>query len=571
MFYLFQEVTFHTKLFYKTVSCETNITMSRSLSGILKWLIDILIEAFKKPFKIVRGMKEEGTYSYLKERMEKPGKDEILEGNILVVMFKLGWPIMLATFLRTLYNLADTFWLGRLPGELAEFAVAASSQAWSVVFVIMSVEIGFGVAALALISQYTGSRDYEKASEYAGQLYFIVILFSAILGAIGYFATPHLMELLVGTGPDAPYLAYYGTQYLQITFMGMPFMFLFFAFMFIMRGWGDNVTPMKIVAVTSIINILIDPILIFGSGYELVLGPLEITMPTIFGYSIPMLGVRGAALASVLSRGVAAFYSIYLMFTGKVGIEVDFSQLIPDFKKIKKIFTVGIPASFGRLGSSTGFLLLWAIVYRLPDTGTVAAAYGAGNKILNIMHLVMGGMTMAIATMVGQSLGADMIKRAENTAKKGMITLAILTAIIAAVLFVGSNTLIRILVPGQEGVIESGAHFLMIYSLSIPFFGIFRAISQILGGSGHTVQQMGLDLARIWAFRLVLVYIFALVIGLHDIGFWMGMSVSNIVASGAAFVVYSKGWWKEKIIDEEPSPGPTIPKDDKSESEDVEA
>jgi len=529
--------------------------MSTKILDLIKWIFNLLLTIIKMPFKIVKGIRKEGAYKYFNNRMKKPDKDEILEGNILVVMFKLGWPIMMATFLRTLYSLADTFWLGRLPGELAEFAVAASSQAWSVVFVIMSVEIGFGVAALALISQYTGSRDYKKASEYAGQLYFVVIVFSAILGAIGYFATPYLMDILVGTGPDAPYLAYYGTQYLQITFMGMPFMFLFFAFMFIMRGWGDNVTPMKIVAITSILNIIIDPILILGSGYELVLGPLEITIPTIFGYSIPMLGVRGAAIASVISRGIAAFYSIYLMFAGKVGMKVEFSYLFPDFEKIKKIFTVGIPASFGRLGSSTGFLVLWAIVYRLPDTSTVAAAYGAGNKILNIMFLVMGGMTMAIATMVGQSLGADMTKRAENTARKGMIALTIMMSVLAAGLFVSSDQLIRILVPGQEGVIESGAQFLMIYSLSIPFFGIFRAISQILGGSGHTVQQMGLDLARIWALRLVIVYVFALLIGMHDIGFWIGMSASNFVAAGVAFVVYSKGWWKEKIIDKESSPG----------------
>ncbi len=512
-------------------------------------------------------MRKEGSYDYLKQRMKRPSKDEILEGNILLVMFKLGWPIMLATFLRTLYNLADTFWLGRLPGELAEFAVAASSQAWSVVFVIMSIEIGFGVAALALISQYTGSRDYKKASDYAGQLYFVVIVFSVILGAIGYFISPYLMDMLVGTGPDAPYLAHYGTEYLQITFMGMPFMFLFFAFMFIMRGWGDNVTPMKVVAITSILNILIDPILIFGSGYELVLGSLSITIPSFFGYSIPMMGVRGAALASVLSRGIAAFYSLYLMFSGKLGIEVDLHQLAPDFQKIKKVLKVGIPASFGRLGSSSGFLLLWAIIYRLPNTGTVAAAYGAGNKILNIMFLVMGGMTMAISTMVGQSLGADMIKRAEDTARKGIIALTILMSLLAVVLFISSHLLIRILVPGQEGVIQSGAQFLMIYSVSIPFFGIFRAISQILGGSGHTVQQMGLDLSRIWGLRIVIVFVLAIVLGLDDLGFWIGMSASNFVAAGVAFIVYSKGWWKKKIIKDEPSSRLSIPKPKEKKSE----
>ncbi len=526
--------------------------MSKSLSSILRWIIALLINALKMPFKIMEGMKEEGTLDYLKERMKRPSKDDILKGDVITVMFKLGWPIMVASLFRTLYNLADTIWLGRLPGELAGYSVAASSQAWTVIFIIMSVEIGFGVAALALISQYTGSKNYEKAAEYAGQLYFIVIVLSSILATVGYFLTPYLLDILTaGAGADAPYLAKYGTQYLQITFIGMPLMFLFFAFMFILRGWGDNVTPMKIMIVTSVLNVIVDPFLILGSGHVLNFGPWSFTIPTIFGYEIPQMGVQGAAIATVSIQGIAAFYSLYLMFGGKVGLKVKLHHLKPDLRKIKKFFDVGIPASAGRLGSAAGFLFLWAIVYRLPDAGTVGAAYGAGNKVLNIMFLVIGGVCMAMATMVGQSLGADMKKRAEEVAKKGIISLAILMTVIAAGVLITRELIIGFIIPGQEEIISSGARFLFIYALSIPFFGIYQGVSHLLGGSGHTKQQMVLDLTRIWALRIVLVIIFALLLEMHDTGFWIGMSASNVVAAGIAMILYSKGWWKEKIIRDE--------------------
>ena len=495
-------------------------------------------------------------YNKLKKKMGRPEKDEILEGNILAVIFKLGWPIMVATFLRTLYNLVDTIWLGRLPGEVADYSVAAASQAWSVVFIIMSLEIGLGVAGLALVSQYTGRKDFEKAEKYAGQLYFIVIVLSIALAIIGYFSSPYLLELLTGHGPEGAELADYGTRYLQIIFMGMPFMFLFFAFMFILRGWGDNVTPMKIVAVTAVLNMIIDPILIFGSGSTVSLGPLSFTIPTIFGYSIPMMELEGAAYATIGTRALGAIYSFYLMFSGKVGLKIKLAYLYPDIEKIKKFLKVGLPASAGRFGSALGFLILWAVIYRLPDPATAGAAYGAGSRILNITFLVMGGVTMAMSTMIGQSLGADMIERSEKVAKTGLLTIVVLMGIIATMIFLSRELLIGFIVPGREAVISSGAEYLMIFSLSMPFFGVFRGVTQIMGGSGHTVQQMALNLGRIWGLRLTLVFLFGLLLGMGDTGVWIGMAISNVAAAGVAFFVYSLGLWKEKIISTGPSPGP---------------
>ncbi len=493
----------------------------------------------------------QGNYKRLKGIMARPSKDQILEGNIVLVMFKLGWPIMVASMFRTLYNLADTLWLGRLPGDASVFAVSAASQAWSVIFIIMSLEIGMGVAALALISQYTGSKRFDKATQYAGQMYFLAIVLSLVLATIGYIATPHLLRALTaGAGEDAHLLTEYGTQYLRIIFIGMPFMFMFFVFMFILRGWGDNVTPMKIMITTSLLNLIVDPFLILGSGHVFNVWSYTITIPTFFGYQIPQMGIRGAAIATVSIQGLAAAISLYLMFTGKVGLKVKPHHLKPDMSKIKKFFKVGIPASLGRLGSAAGFLVLWAIVYRLPEAANVGAAYGAGNKVLNIMFLVIGGVCMAMATMVGQALGADMKERAEQVAKTGMMAMIILMTVIAVGVMLSSRHIIAFIIPGQDEVISSGARFLLIYSISIPFFGIYEVVSHLMGGSGHTVQQMVLDLTRIWAFRITIVFILAIVMGMNATGFWIGMSASNIIAAGVALFLYSKGWWKEKIIED---------------------
>ncbi len=475
-----------------------------------------------------------GTYLYLKEKMGKPSKDEILKGNITTVIFKLGWPMMISSLLMTLYNLIDTIWLGRLPGDEAVYSVGAMGMSWSFVFLLMGIGMGFGVAALALVSQHTGAKRYEEAARDAGQLYTLSILFSMVVGIIGFFITPYILDILTGTGEDAVALAYYGTQYLQVIFLGLPFMFMFFSFSFIMRGWGDTITPMKITAITVVINLFLDPILIFGWG------------------PIPMMGIRGAAIATVTSRGIGAVTGLYLLLSGWHGLDMKARYMIPVWKKIKKILKIGLPAAIGNEGSAIGFVVLWYFINRLPNQATAAGAYSAGNRILNITFLVMGGLAMAMSTMVGQSLGADDEKRAEEITKKGMTLMFLLMSAIAIVLFLARRLLIGFIIPGQPEVIEEGAMFLMIFALAMPFFGIFRGVTSVLGGSGHTGQQMILSLTRLWGLRIPLVVIFAFVLGWYSTGVWMGMALSNVIGAIIALIILSLGKWKRKVIEDSP-------------------
>jgi len=535
--------------------------MDKDKFNIFHWLISILKSIIKKPGEIFKGMSEEGAYAFLKDRMSKPGKNEILEGNVLAVMFKLGWPMMVATFLRTLYNLIDTFWLGRIPDpQIAEYSVTAVGQGWTVVFMMMSIEMGFGIAALALISQYTGQRNFEEADKTAGQLYFIAITASIIIGIFGYFMTPTFMDILVGSGEDAAALAYYGTQYIQIIFIGLPFMFLFFAFMFTLRGWGDTITPMKITAVSVTLNMMINPVLIFGSGTIPFIGVTIPELPVIG--PIPALGVRGAAIGTIMSRGIGSIYATYLLFAGKVGIKIDLSYLKPDISRLKNFLNIGIPAGIGRFGTSIGFIILWAVIYRLPNPEVAGAAYSVGNRILNITFLIMGGFAMAISTMVGQALGADDMERSEEVAKKGFLAVAGLMLLFTAILFALRNNLIMIFIPDSPDVIAEGASFLMIFSLAMPFFGVFRGVTSLLSGSGHTRLQMGLSLVRLWGLRLPLVFLFAVFLSMHSTGVWLGMALSNVIAFGLALGVYKTGRWKEKVIKDKPTPKSNVRLDD---------
>ncbi|MFP4050298.1 MAG: MATE family efflux transporter [Thermoplasmata archaeon] len=462
-----------------------------------------------------------------RRKIGRPSKEEILDGKIVPLLFKLGWPIMISSLLQTMYNLIDTFWIGRLPGDEGVDSVGAMALSWPLVFVMISLGMGLGIAALAMVSQHTGAGDYEEANRDAGQLYFILIVLSVVLGIVGFTLTEPMLNLVSG-GSE---LVFYGTQYLSVIFLGLPFMMLFFSFSFILRAWGDTVTPMVLMAISIGINIILDPMLIFGWGF------------------FPRLGIQGAAIATISSRGIVTVISLYLLFNGKVGIKLKLSYLKPKWDKIKKFFKIGIPATFARVGDSFGFVVLMALLTSLPDHENVLAAYGVGSRLINITFVILGGLGMAISTVVGQSLGADRTERAEEATKKGITIMVILMAIISLFLFLARYHLIAIFVPGKENVIRIGANFLAVLAVGGPFFAIFNGISGALNGSGHTKQQMVISLARLWALRLPLVYLFAFVLGWYSLGAWWGMVVSNIVSAGTALFIYKMGWWKEKIIE----------------------
>ncbi len=483
------------------------------------------------------------SFRNLREKMGRPKKDEILNGPVYSVLFKLAWPLMISSLLQTLYNLFDTFWLGRLPGEEGKLALGAMSISWPFVFFTLSLGIGLGIAALALISQHTGARNFEEANRDAGQLYFVLIVLSIIMGAVGFLTTRAFLGALTGGGP----IVDYGVRYLQVIFLGLPFLITFFAFSFIMRAWGDTITPMKLMLLSVTINVVLDPILIFG------LGPF------------PHMGIRGAAIATVFARAVASLLAIHLLFSGKVGLKLELSYLKPQVKKIKKFFKIGIPATTARIGDSIGFIILMGLLANLPNRQNVLAAYGVGNRIINITFVVLGGFGMAMSTMVGQSLGADREDRLDEVTQKGLGLMVLFMAVISIFLFLFRRSLIGIFVPGKTEIINIGAEFLAILAIGGPFFAVFNGVSGILSGSGHTGQEMTLSLARLWALRLPLIFLFAFVLNWYSTGAWWGMVISNIIVAVLSLMIYKLGWWREKVIDEETVGRPAIAVMDKKE------
>ncbi len=449
--------------------------------------------------------------------------NHITQGPIARSLFRLAWPIMASNLLLTMHNLIDIFWLGRLGKE----AVAAPTLAWPVIFLVISLGMGLGIAGTALVAQYTGAREEEEANRVAGHAFSFLLGFGLLLSLGGYLATEPILKLM-GVEPEVLRLA---TSYMQIVFASLPTIFILFTFRALLQGWGDTLTPMKLLFFAVALNMVLDPLLIFG------LGPF------------PRWEVSGAAAATGLSRAAMAIYAIYLLFSGRVGISLRPSHLWPNWKTIGRLVRIGVPNSVGMSGTALGFSILMGIVARF-GTATIGA-FGVGNRVISLVMMPAMGLGQATTTAVGQNLGSDQKGRAERTAWTSTGINVALLAAMGLVSFLFRHDLIRVFID-DPAVIQRGAELFRLVSFSLPFIGVLQVMIGTYQGSGHTIYSMLFSLFRLWVLRLPLAYLLGGALGMGSDGVWWSMSLSNLGAAFLSLGFFLTGNWKEKVIERRP-------------------
>jgi len=205
-----------------------------------------------------------------------------------------------------------------------------------------------------------------------------------------------------------------------------------------------------------------------------------------------------------------------------------------------------------------------AIIGRVSNPETVIAAYGVGDKLINIIFIVVDGLGTGIMTLIGQNLGANLIDRVEEIARKSLQVVFLITLFEAALVFALRIPLFKLFIPGRPDIIAEGIHFLTIFTLGIPFFGLIGAIMALFRGSGHNVQPMIVDMVRLWGLRIPLTYFLGNQFG--STGIWWGMALSNIIAAIVALFFYYQGGWKKQVIHEyketiQSTPSPFVPEE----------
>lgn len=444
----------------------------------------------------------------------KKARGDLTQGSLLRHLLRLAGPIIFSYILQDAFNIIDMIFVGRLgPGAIAAVGVSGNLLRLIGVF-----SLGISTGAGIMVAQYLGARNLAQAEHIAMQAILLAVFFSIAVTLIGYPLAEQGLRAVRMVDPEVLRL---GTTYMHIVLVGISTMFLSMTLGSIFRAGGDAVTPMVVLVFSTLINIVLDPLLIFG----------------LWGF--PKLGVAGSAYATLIGRGVSVIVLLYLCWSGRAPVSLRRVQFKADLVEMIDILRLGIYSSmqgFWRHFSRLGFL--WVIG---PYGKTVVAAY---TICMRLRILVMNpgfGIANSVAPLVGQNLGANQIERAEKSARVANILGAAIMAVIGAIFLIFPQTFVRIFSP-DANVIEIGAVYLRFLSPTFGFIAFSLVLGKALNGAGDTFSPMIITLVSQLVIGLGLVVLLSYFIGLN--GVWLGIALSNIVQGVAMWAWYHTGRWK---------------------------
>ncbi len=440
----------------------------------------------------------------------------LTEGPLLRGIFSLATPMLLSALLQNAQSLIDLFWVGRLGPD----AVASVAMGATVVWVLFPMLMGLATGTVALVARAVGRDDAEAAAAAAGQSLFLALVFGALSAGAGGCFAERLLDLLGA----APAVRVGGEVYLRVMLWGSFTVFLLFIGNAAMQGAGDAQTPMRLMLLANALNIVLDPLLIFGFG------------------PIPRLEIAGAAWATLLAQAISALLGLFVLLRGHGTIHIRLVHWRPDANLAYRLLRIGIPGSGQMLSRSLMHAVLMRIV---AGFGTAAvAAYGTGMRFHMIALMPAFALGGAAATLVGQNLGAGRPDRARCGAwLAAMVDIGFMTGS-ALILTIFAPKLIRVF-NADAAVITIGASYLRIVS---PFY-LFAALGIVLGralnGAGDSLRPMIFTIATLWGLQVPMAAGLARRpdFGLH--GVWWAMAASTIVHGLLTAFWFEWGRWKE--------------------------
>jgi len=467
-----------------------------------------------------------------KRLFSTPDREEILAGPPLRTMARIGGPAVISSLLFTLYNLADAFWIGRLPSDHAGAVMAGIQISWPFVWFIISFVAGFGGAAVsALMAQYIGANRQDEARFALNQMFTFALVTGVILGVVGFVLTPRILSVLIQESS----ISHEAGRYLAVIFLGLPTMVLPGLFYHAYSATGDTVTPLLVNGVGIVINVLLDPLLVLGWG------PFQ------------QMGILGAAYATVISQAVAMTIFVLLFIRGNGVLSLDRASLRLHWGWMTKAMRIGLPAGIGQSTVAFGFVVMMWVIGRLDNAEAALAGYGIADRVFGIIFIVTNSMGIGLTTMIGQALGAQMKDRARELMRKGLAAMFLILVIEAALLWLIRIPLVSTFMPGHDAVIREGARFLELFAFGMPFLGAFFVAESVYRGSGHNVPPMIIGIIRLWILRIPLAYALAFLLKLGSDGIWIGMSISNVVSGIASFGLLASRRWQRSVVAPEQS------------------
>lgn len=441
------------------------------------------------------------------------------EGPMGRAILLLAVPMVLETALESIFAVVDVFFVSRLGSA----AVATVGLTESMLTLVYTLAMGLSIGATAMVSRRIGEHRPEEAARTAVQAILLGVVVSAILGLLGGIYAPHLLTLM---GASDGVIAV-GAPYTRIMFAGNATVLLLFLINAAFRGAGDAVIAMRVLWLANGINILLDPLLIFGIG------------------PFPELGVQGAAVATTIGRGTAVIVQLIVLSrsTGRL--------------RVLRAHLVWLPAVMWRLVrlSATGTFQVfigmasWVGLIRILASfgDEVVAGYTIAIRLVIFALLPSWGMSNAAATLVGQNLGAGKPERAERSVWMSGSYNMVFLGVIGALYVVFAPQLVRVFTADPEPL-RWGVQCLRIVACGFLFYAYGMVLTQSFNGAGDTWTPTWINLLCFWMFELPFGYVTAHTLGFGPVGVFLAMTLSFSMLAVISGVLFRRGRWKLKTV-----------------------
>jgi putative MATE family efflux protein len=461
--------------------------------------------------------------------MRLRGGRDLTVGPIGPTMLAFALPTLGQSVLQSLNGLINAMWVGRLVGETG---LTATVNANNILFLLLAAVIGIAMASTILIGQAIGRRDLAGARRVLGTSVSFFLLAAAALGAVGWLATPPILDAL-GTPAEArgPAIAY-----LRILFAGLPVIWMLSVLSMALRGAGDAATPLRFTLLATLLDAALVPLFVRG------LGP------------VPAMGVPGAALATVLSTGLAVAALVGFAYARRFDLRLtraDLPMLRPDPAILRAAITKGIPMGLQMVVVSLSGLAMMALVNR--HGVETAAAYGVAMQLWGYVVMPALAVGAAASAMAAQNVGAGLWPRVEAVARSGVLLNTALTVALIASIYLVERPLIALFLPGGEGALAIAQRINQVGLWGHVMLGVAFVLFAVVRATGAVTPPLVILAVALLVVRVPLAWWLEPRIGAEAV--WASAPVSMAIAMVLAIAYYRHGRWREARM-LAPAPGP---------------
>ena len=468
----------------------------------------------KNAISFFQSIRFKSLWNNIKEAIGGSDRD-FTSDSIGKALLILSIPMVLEMIMESIFAVVDIFFVSRLGAD----AVATVGITESCMTIVYAIGMGLSTATTAMVARRIGEKRAGKAGAIAFQAIISGLVVSILIAIPGVIYAKDFL-LLMGASKE---MAEAGYMFPAIMFGGNAVIMLLFIINAVFRSSGDAAISMRVLIVANLINMVLDPLLIFGIG------------------PFPELGLKGAAVATTTGRGIAVCYQFYLLFKGHKRIRLELDHLKIKLKVMVQLFKLAAGGILQNIIATSSWIALYRIIAVLGSE--VMAGYTISIRIVVFVLLPSWGLSNAASTLVGQNLGAKQPERAERTVWITAYANMILLGLVGIVLIIFPEAFVRLFISDQN-VISNGAVSLRIISIGFVSYAMGMVMTQAFNGSGDTVTPTRINFFCFWLFEIPLAYLLAIVLDLKIYGISIAIVAAETALTLTAWYFFRKGKWK---------------------------